>query len=184
MTDEAARTVQPLCEPFILRDYATRVLPALGRTAEETTVQPLLIAAQHGDGSYQVTEKLGRKCVQTDVKSGRRFIYFCLPPDSPLRNIDQTVWITIDYCADWTTGCSFWVEYVSSNPAAPMGGNYTASESIRVPDSAAWRRKTIALPQAMLNGKQNFNADFRICCGENCDVAIADIRLSPVETRR
>lgn len=174
----AGDLVLPYCYPFL-----NRSLELLGSELsgvldpEYRTSRPLLVSTL--DGSDAVTVKDERRCVASDQEKGKRYIYFSLPSDSPLRKKGINAKIEITCYSEGRPGDLLAVQYDSLEPTG-LPGIYREVGAIEKPTDPGWYVVGIECREAWFAGRQNGSADFRIDCLRDGDEFIADVTLSEV----
>jgi hypothetical protein len=165
--------------PFLLRDTAPNVWAVTGKPeAGVTDVKPLLVDVSIADGSIKKIKLADKYCIVTDAASKKqRMIYFALPDNSPLRNSDKTVLMTITYYSNGTAGDNFLIEYDAFADNINDGA-YSPTKTVEKSTTAGWHTVTIECPRARFSGRQNALADFRVNSCDEFDEYIGDIRLS------
>jgi hypothetical protein len=164
-----------LTEPFIRRDEAPDVREALGLEKPGAMVRPFLV--EHiGDGSVKRVEKDGRWCIVTQCDRAQPFIYFALPADAGLRNVDQTVRMAVVVYSDGKAGGALKIHYDSYHRDDILG-HYWETPALAVPETPGWHTLTFECPRARLAGHQNGRSDFRIAAVGAGDVCVADVQV-------
>ena len=174
--DQARALLTPFTEPFIRREHAAEIMSVLGAAQTDSgKVTPFLVAS--GDGSVEVAEKAGRKCVVTQREYGKSYIYFALPEHAGFRDQDTTVRLGITYYAG-SPSARFRVHYDSHYSDDIPGFYRDAGEVVPPPQAPGWQTAVLECPRARLAGHQNDGADFRIAAAEgDGDIYIAQIEL-------
>ena len=173
--EKARQALASYTTPFMHRELALAIFSSMGKLFPAT--RPLLIASPVGDGSHQKVKRDGRFAISTDAAKSKHYIYFALPTNSPLRNTDKTVLMTITYYSNGKPNNTFVVEYDAFHDN-PDAGAYTPSNIITKDSRKGWHTVTVECPRARFTGRQNFSSDFRINTLSDGDEYIADVRLN------
>jgi hypothetical protein len=171
----ASSQAKSYSEPFVARNKYWQFKTILGKSQPD---KPLLVCSdlESFDGSNTIVELDGARCVATDLKNKRQLLYFSMPGESSLKNINKTVLMTLTYYSQGIAGDSFMVEYDGNEPE-PYGSAYCNSKTIEKSATKGWAQITVELPKARFSGKQNLESDFRINALSDGDEYISDIRI-------
>lgn len=172
---EADRLIAPFSRAFVDRDFASAIARIRGEDAI-ANARPVLVRSD--DGSALRAEIDGTWTIVTRRDERKPFIYFSLPEDSPVRNIDDTVGIRLRCRAVDGTETEMMIEY-DSFYGDDVPGVYHDTETVRIPAAPGWHTADFTLPRARLDGHQNSGADFRIAPLGPGDIYIADITILP-----
>lgn len=164
-------------EPFAHRSVVRELADAAAGLLGEGLTSASVLLVPWEDGSVLQTVKEGRKAVITSVSERKSHIYFALPEDSPLRGTEGDVVLRITWYSEEGRDNGFVVHYDSALQEDGMAGAYRESESLGRSTGPGWQTSEVRLPRALLAGRQNGRADFRISDTDGRDDIIGAIQV-------
>ena len=137
------------------------------------------------DGQFTVQTVLGQQAVVSQLGvSGTspyaQYLYFKVPPNL-VPSTQPNVQIKVTYANNQSNG--FYLQYDSSNTAAPVNGAYTTgfpagtNAPVAVTNTGQYQTATFDLTNAAFTGAENGGADFRVAI-ENPGLAVSSVTVA------
>lgn len=139
-----------------------------------------------GDSEYSIQPVGGALAdvfQQNTASSGApiSFLYFFVNPSEQSFLSAKTLYLTIRYYDKPANG-TISADYDSSIASAPVNGAYENTGNVTLGGTAAWKTQTWTLKDALFQGKENGNADFRL--DGTVGVAVSEVILSLAPPRK
>jgi len=138
------------------------------------------------DGQYTVQTILGQQAVVSELGVGgtadyAQYLYFKVP-STVVPSTEPDVTVSVTYANNQTNN-GFFLQYDSSDTAAPVNGAYdtaypvATTTPVEVTDTGKYATAKFAVTNALFEGGENGGADFRIAA-EHPGLAVSSVTVS------
>ncbi len=132
------------------------------------------------DSDYTIQTVDGTKCyvLTTNPFGADSYLYYIINASETQFLSATTVYLTVRYY-DASKGGTLSADYDSSDTSAPVNGAYENTGSITLGGTSTWKTQTWKLTNALFQGKENGNADFRLDGTPGVQIAEVILSLTP-----